>query len=203
MIGIVEGSDPALRQDYVVMGGHMDHCGSLGAGYYPGANDNASGTAVAMEIGRAMALLDRKPKRSVVIALFGGEEMGLKGSEYFVTHLPGDLGKPAAMVNFDMAGEGEGAACSFSPEPAAVKRILDEAEAVAKTLKDSSPLRPSDGGSDFAPFMAKGIPALTCSSNGPHQAYHQLGDTIYRINPDVMADIARLGYLAAFKLADQ
>jgi hypothetical protein len=203
VVGVIEGSDPILKNEYVVVGGHMDHCGPLGARYYPGANDNASGTAVAMEIGRAMALLDRKPKRSVVIALFGGEEMGLKGSEYFVAHPPARLGKAAGMVNFDMVGEGDGAGCAYSPEPASIKQILDEANAAAKALRESQPLQPADTGSDFAPFMHKGVPAISCSSNGPHLEYHRTGDTIYRLNPDVMGDIARLGYLAAFKLADQ
>jgi hypothetical protein len=203
VVGVIEGSDPILKNEYVVVGGHMDHCGPLAAGYYPGANDNATGTAVAMEIGRAMMLLDRKPKRSVVIALFGAEEMGLKGSEYFVAHLPTGLGKPVAMVNFDMVGEGDGADCAYSAEPPAVKQILNEANATAKALRVSAPLQSSDGGSDFVPFVRNGIPSISCSSNGPHLAYHQLGDTIYRINPDVLGDIARLGYLAAFKLADQ
>ena len=203
VVGVIEGSDPTLRQEYIVVGGHMDHCGPLAGNYYPGANDNASGTAVAMEIGRALMTAERKPKRSVVIVGFGGEEMGLKGSTYFVSHFPADAGKVVGMINFDMVAEGDGAGCSYSAEPPAVKKLLDEANATAKAMKDSAPLKPTDGGSDFVPFMAKGIPSVSCSSNGPHLSYHQTGDTIYRINPDVLGDIARLGYLTAVKLADQ
>lgn len=202
-VGVIEGSDPVLRREFIVVGGHMDHCGPLLGQYYPGANDNASGTAVAMEIGRAIALDVRKPKRSVVIVGFGGEEMGLKGSTYFASHFPAALGKVVGMINFDMVGEGDGAGCSYTPEPAGLKDVLDQANATAKALKGSSPLRPTDGGSDFVPFMAKGIASISCSSNGPHLAYHQTGDTIHRINPDVLGDIARLGYLAAVKLADR
>ena len=58
-------------------------------------------------------------------------------------------------------------------------------------------------GSDFAPFYLKGIPAASLGSNGPHLAYHQTGDTIYRINPDVMADAAKVAVLAAFAWADR
>jgi hypothetical protein len=202
VVGVIPGSDPLLKQEYIVVGGHADHTGTLGTLMFPGANDNASGTAAAMEIGRAVASLPVKPKRTLVIALFGGEEMGLKGSEYFASHLPAQLGKCVGMVNFDMVGEGDGLYGSYSPEPAPTKRALEEANKVAKVLLTSEA---NDGkgrqGSDHASFMTRGIPIISFSSNGPHLAYHQVGDTIYRLNPEVLGDAARLGYLAAVNLA--
>lgn len=202
VVGVIPGSDPLLKREYIVVGGHADHTGTLGALLFPGANDNASGTAAAMEIGRVLAAMPVKPKRTVVIALFGGEEMGLKGSEYFASHLPADLGTCVGMVNFDMVGEGDGMRAGYTPEPAPMKRALDEADAKANVLKGASPIRGMGvQGSDHGPFMARGIPVISFSSNGPHLAYHGTGDTIYRVNPDMLAAAARLGFLSVVSLA--
>ena len=199
----VEGSDPVLKNDYVIVGAHADHTGTVMGILFPGAEDNASGTAVAMEIGRIFAAMPKRPKRSVVIVLFGGEESGLKGSEHFAGHLPAQLGKPVAMLNFDMVGAGDGMRCGYSENPPELKRILDEADAVVKTVRAASPIRRIGvQSSDFAPFFRKGIPCLSFVSNGPHLSYHQSGDTIYRINPDMLADAARIGFLTALRLAD-
>ncbi len=204
ILGLIEGSDRALKNEYVIVGAHADHCGTLQDLHFPGANDNASGTAVAMEIGRALAAMAQKPKRSVLIALFGAEESGLKGSRYLAANLPAALGKPVAMLNFDMAGEGDGLRCGYSPEPPELKKILEDADKLVRILRAANPIRGIGvQGSDHAPFFEKGIPVLYFSSNGPHLAYHQTGDTIYRVNPDMMADSARLGFLAAVMLADR
>jgi hypothetical protein len=204
VVGVIPGSDPASRREYVVVGGHADHTGTLGALLFPGANDNASGTAAAMEIGRALASMPVKPKRTVVIALFGGEEMGLKGSEYMAAHLPADLGTCVGMVNFDMVGEGDGLDAGYTPEPSPMKAALDQADAKAKALKSASPIRGMGvQGSDHGPFMALGIPVISFSSNGPHLSYHGIGDTVYRVNPDMLGDAARLGFLSVLHLASR
>lgn len=83
IVGTVEGSDLKLKKECLVVGGHFDHCGSHLGLLFAGADDNASGSAVVMEIAEAFSKLSRKPKRSVVFVLFGGEEMGLMGSNYF------------------------------------------------------------------------------------------------------------------------
>jgi Zn-dependent M28 family amino/carboxypeptidase len=128
--------------------------------------------------------------------------MGLKGSEYFASHLPSDLGTCVGMINFDMVGEGDGMHAGYTPEPAPMKRALDEADAKAKTLKGASPIRGMGvQGSDHGPFMARGIPVISFSSNGPHLSYHGTGDTIYRVNPDMLGAAARLGFLAVVNVA--
>jgi hypothetical protein len=204
VVGLIPGSDPAVRQEYVIVGAHFDHCGRHMGILFPGANDNASGSASVMEIARVLGTMHDKPRRSILVALFGAEESGLKGSAYLAEHLPPSLGKPIAMINIDMSGAGEGARCGYSADPPALKAILDQADAGVKTLRGSSPIRGVGvRSSDFAPFFLKGIPCLSCSSNGPHLQYHQSGDTIYRINPDMLADVARLAFLAATGLADR
>jgi hypothetical protein len=204
VVGYIEGSDPRLRRECVVIGGHFDHTGAHMGLLFPGADDNASGSASCLEAGKAFAALARKPKRSIVIALFGGEELGLQGSTWFVDHVPGPFDKVTGMFNFDMTGEGDGFWGAVSAEPAAFKPVLEEA---AKAAGIATRLGTITGvgvrGSDFAPFFLKGIAAATLGSNGPHVAYHQTGDTIHRINPDITAEAAKLAFLAGFAWADR
>jgi len=204
VVGYIEGSDPKLRRECVVIGGHFDHCGAHMGLLFPGADDNASGSATSMEAGKALAALARKPKRSIVIALFGGEELGLQGSTWFADHMPGPFDKVAGMINFDMTGEGDGLWGAAPAEPAEFRRALEEADRSVRILRGLGTIRGVGvRGSDFAPFFVKGIPAASLGSNGPHLAYHQTGDTIYRINPDIMADAAKVAMLAAFAWADR
>jgi Zn-dependent M28 family amino/carboxypeptidase len=203
IVGWVEGSDPQLKKECLVVGGHFDHCGRHMGILFPGANDNASGSAVVMEIAQAFSRLRRKPKRSVVFVLFGGEEMGLQGSGYFVEHIPSPFTRVDAMFNFDMVGEGDGMSCSVSPEPAELKQSLREADIHVGILRGVRDMRGQGGGSDYAPFHQKGIPCISCVSNGPHLHYHRSGDTLYRINPDVMQDIGRLLYLTGYAWAER
>jgi len=200
----VEGSDPVLRKDCLVIGGHFDHNGLQQGLLFPGADDNASGSAVVMEIAEAFSRLDRQPKRSVVFVLFGGEEMGLQGSTYFSEHVPAQFQRVDAMFNFDMNGEGDGTAAICSVKAPELKKVLEEADKSVKTLRQTGEIR--DIGvrsSDFAPFFLKGANCVAFFSNGPHLAYHKTGDTIYRINPDIMADIARLAFLSAHAWTDR
>jgi Peptidase family M28 len=204
VVGYIEGSDPQLRRECVVIGGHFDHTGAHMGLLFPGADDNASGSATSMEAGKAFAALPRKPKRSIVIALFGGEELGLQGSTWFVDHVPGPFDKVAGMLNFDMTGEGDGLWGAAGADPAEFRKALEEADRSVKVLRGLGVITGVGvRGSDFAPFFLKGLPAATLGSNGPHLAYHQTGDTIFRINPDIMADAAKLAFLAAFAWADR
>jgi Zn-dependent M28 family amino/carboxypeptidase len=204
VVGYVRGSDPKLNQECVVIGGHFDHCGRHMGLLFAGADDNASGSAVVMEAAQAFAHLRVKPKRSVAFILFGGEEMGLQGSTYFVDHPPAALAKLDGMFNFDMEGEGDGLGGALSAQPVGLKQAIEEANKYVHTLRGLGILEGVGvRGSDFAPFFLKGIPSATLGSNGPHLAYHQTGDTIYRINPDMMADAARLAFLAAYFWANR
>ena len=199
VVGYVEGSDPKLRRECVVIGGHFDHTGAHMGLLFPGADDNASGSATVMAAGKAAAALPRRPKRSIVVALFGGEELGLQGSTWFVDHVPGPFDKVAGMLNFDMTGEGDGLWGAVSPEPPEFKKALEAADASVEVLRGLGVISGVGvRGSDFAPFFLKGVPAASLGSNGPHLAYHQTGDTIYRINPDITADAAKLAFLAAY-----
>ena len=201
--GCIEGSDPVLRRDVIVIGGHFDHNGLHMGFLYPGADDNASGSATVMEIARAFAGLSRKPKRSVVFVLFGGEEMGLQGSIYYADHPPAIFPKIDAMFNYDMTGAGDGAWGSTTEEN--LRKVFLEADRHVGILRGMRVVQGPPGvrGSDQASFRIKGIPVASVGANGPSLAYHETGDTIYRINPSIMGDIAKLSFLAAHAWADR
>ncbi|RPJ62025.1 MAG: M28 family peptidase [Acidobacteria bacterium] len=202
--GMLEGTDPQLRKEIIVVGAHADHCGEHMGAIFPGANDNASGAAVVIEMARAFSGLSVRPRRSLVFVLFGGEETGLQGSHYFADHLNVLPGSVVGMLNFDMAGAGDGAGCGYSATPDYLQSIIQAADKEVGILRGSRPIRRVGvRSSDFAPFFVKGIPCLSISSNGPHLAYHQRGDTIFRVNPHMLAATARLGFAAAYLLADR
>lgn len=201
--GWVEGSDPVLRREVVVLGAHFDACGEHLGLLFPGADDNGSGSSVVMGAAKAAAMLGRKPKRSLLFVLFGGEEKGLQGSSYFAAHMPKPFEKVAAMFNFDMEGEGDRAGAAITADPATLKTAILHADEKSGTLADTRVMDPPGvRGSDFAPFFNLGVPCASFWSNGPHIEYHTSGDTIYRINPDILADIARLAFRAACLFAD-
>jgi hypothetical protein len=204
VVGFVEGSDPKLKRECIVVGGHYDHCGTHIGILFPGANDNASGSAVVMEIAEAFSKLKKKPKRSLVFALFGGEEMGLQGSTYFADNLPPQFNRLDTMFNFDMVGEGDGARAAVGVKPEELEKVLRQADETVNILRSIYIVRRVGvRSSDYAPFFQKGAACVSFSSNGPHLYYHLPGDTIYRINPDILADIARLAFLSAYIWANR
>ncbi|MBC7361512.1 MAG: M28 family peptidase [Candidatus Aminicenantes bacterium] len=202
--GWVEGSDPKLKKELIIIGAHFDHCGQHLGLLFAGANDNASGSAVVMTLAKAFASLYPRPKRSVMFVLFGGEELGLQGSNYFAEHLPSGFDKVVAMFNFDMEGEGDGAWCGVSAEAPTIKEAIEQANKHINIIRGINAIRNIGvRSSDFAPFFLKGIPCASFGSNGPHLAYHQTGDTIYRINPEIMGSIARVSFLSVYYLTEK
>jgi len=204
IVGYVEGSDSELKNECVVIGGHFDHCGKHMGITFPGANDNASGSAVVMEAAEAYSKLDVKPKRSVIFVLFGGEEMGLEGSTYFANNVPEQFTKVDAMFNHDMNGEGDGTRYGYTTNMAGFNEMILEADKLTNIIKGSREINEIGvRSSDYAPFYQMGAACAAFFSNGPHLAYHLPGDTIYRINPDIMADIAKLSFTASYNWANR
>jgi hypothetical protein len=203
VVGFVEGSDPVLKSEFIVIGGHVDHCGRHMGFVFPGADDNASGSACVIAAARAFAALETPPKRSVLFALFGSEERGLIGSYLLADNLPPQVGKVAVMFNLDMEGEGDGVGAVHSPGREELKDAIERADRCVGAVRGIREFRGVGvRSSDYAPFYLKEIPCIAFWSNGPHLHYHQPGDTIYRINPDMLADVSRLTFLTAYSLAD-
>jgi hypothetical protein len=201
---VLEGSDPDLKSDCIVLGAHLDHCGRHMGMTFAGAQDNASGSAVVMEIARAFSLLEKRPARSVIFVLFGAEEMGLIGSTTFAGFVSENYAGIEAMLNFDMVGEGDGVSAGVTAGPGGLEETLAEADRTVNALGRTWEIREVGvRSSDYAPFFLKGACCAAFFSNGPHMHYHRPGDTIYRINPHMLADTARLGFLTAYSRASR
>lgn len=168
VVALLPGSDPLLREEYLVIGGHMDHCGLGRDGHiYAGADDNASGTAVVMELARLFAARPERPKRSLLFVAFGGEEQGLRGSRYFAHNLPVPAGQIAAMINFDMEGSGDGGARFGGRNyfPGLVRSLAGSwSDSILATTRFGRGWGGS--GSDHFHFIEQGIAAFYFSSSG-------------------------------------
>jgi hypothetical protein len=188
IVGIVPGTDPALAGEAVVVGAHYDHLGLVKGTVYPGADDNASGTAMVLSLARAFAAAGGAP-RTMIFVLFSGEELGLLGSGHYVAHPAMPLDRTVAMVNFDMVGRMRDHRVSVSgiESAAGLRTLVTNAVAgagLALNLRDS-PYGPSD----HARFYTSGVPVLFFSTER-HDDYHRPTDTADRINTVGMAEIA-------------
>lgn len=207
VIGILEGSDPMLKNEYVVLGAHLDHVGSQGNMFYPGANDNASGSAVVLAAASALARGApwgegaAPPRRSVVFGLWSSEEAGLLGAQRFIDQPPVPRKRIVAYLNFDCVGHGDsieiGGGKSY-PGLWELARALDSRSSnlvVAHTWEG--------GGADAAPFEEAGIPNLYFASRFSYTHLHLPSDTPETINPALLEAVARLGTEVAWRIAQE
>ncbi len=198
--GLLPGSDPALRDEVVIVGAHHDHLGMGGEGslapdsreVHNGADDNASGTAALIEIARSLAE-DPPPARSVLFLTFTGEERGLWGSAHFVAEPTVDLEDVVAMLNLDMVGRVVDDAVTVYGFGTAEEwdAIVDGANAeLARPLRVGK-APDGYGPSDHSSFYGKGIPVLHFFSN-THADYHRPSDDWWKVDVDGMERIAEL-----------
>ena len=191
LVSRVKGTE--REWDIVVIGAHYDH---LGAGH-PGADDNASGTAVLIELAHRFAM--NPARRTVVFAAFSGEELGILGSKHFVANLPATY-STVAMLNMDMVGR--------LRENKLTVLGTDTSEAWPAILKQANPgglaLGMGKGGigpSDHTSFYLRDIPVLHFFT-GSHLDYHKSGDTADKVNAEGMAKVADLVEAVARRVAD-
>ena len=187
--GYLEGTDPILKNEYIVVGAHYDHLGmgiegSLYKGTEPkvhhGADDNASGTAGVMELAEKFASVNKDLKRSMIFITFSGEELGLIGSNYFVNNLPIPADKIDAMINLDMIGRLNDKALTVYGTGTSTKwkEILNEENKYKFKLAFNDE---GFGPSDQSSFYGKGIPVLFFFT-GVHADYHRPSDEARLIN---------------------
>ena len=209
VVGILPGADPNLRDQRVVIGAHYDH---LGFGHFgaldrqaegkvhPGADDNASGTAVLLELARRMAKLPVKPDRTIVFAAFSGEELGLYGSRHYIesSNSPSAI---KAMINLDMVGRlRENRLTVFGARSGEnlSDLVTKNARALGLDITDSNDV----GRSDHMSFYSKKIPVLHFFT-GTHGDYHRATDTWDKLNFEGMAKISDLVLVTALEIANR
>ncbi len=175
VIGYVEGKDDP--EEYIVISAHYDHLGRMGKDvYFPGANDNASGTTLLLELARYYAQPEHQPSRSIVFMCFAGEEAGLLGSKYYTEHPLFLLSKINLLINLDLLGTGDDGimmvnGTKLTEEFALFARINDEKQYFPKLQK-----RDNAANSDHFFFTRKGVNACFFYTLGGIKAYHDIYD---------------------------
>jgi hypothetical protein len=199
VVGWLEGTNPALKKEFVVIGAHYDHLGMGGSGsgsraidtvaVHNGADDNASGVAGLLELAGYFADRNNRPERSLIFIAFGAEEMGLIGSKYFVDNPLIDLSKVDAMINLDMIGrlkDHRTLSIGGTGTSSRSEAILDNL-AKTSTLKMQYS-KEGYGPSDHASFYGKDIPVFFITT-GAHEDYHTPRDRAELINADGEAEV--------------
>jgi Zn-dependent M28 family amino/carboxypeptidase len=210
VIGIVRGSDPQKAKEAIVIGAHYDHVGvggrlsvtpELAGQIHNGADDNASGTAAIMEIGREIVEQRSRFPRTVVLVAFAGEERGLLGSAHYATAPAIPIENTIAMLNLDMVGRARGGVDVSGLELAPT--MEDDLRAAAKAAGDALQIRrqgPGAGRSDDSSFIDRRIPAINFFT-GFHPDYHRPGDDWEKIDAAGTRQVATLALELAARLA--
>lgn len=206
LLAALPGRDPALGDEVVVVGAHVDHLGTdlLTGAIYNGADDNASGTAVVMELARAAVGFGLEPARTLLFAAWNAEEAGLLGSCHYVAAPTRPLADTVAVLNLDMVGAGDGSGLRlYGGDDPANRWLGDLMEATA--ADDGLDLllvrSPQAYVSDHACFVRQGVPALYLESLGPHATYHTPADRPETIDLDDLGSSLRLAWAGLRPLA--
>jgi Zn-dependent M28 family amino/carboxypeptidase len=230
LVAMIEGSDPQLKNEYVLVSAHFDHDGADGPRVYNGADDDGSGTVGLLEIAEAYSLAAKAgqgPKRSVIFAAWNSEERGLLGAWAYAEDPIVPLDRIAAVLNMDMIGRNEevpmggggrfrGLEQQTAESNANATNIIgtlrspDLRAAVEKANKDigldlkfryDNNISNLMRRSDHWPFIQKGVPGIWVHT-GLHPDYHTIYDRPEKVNYPKMQKIARMVYQASWDLAN-
>ena len=223
VVGILQGSDPQLSSEYIVIGAHYDHLGLGGSEslasnpegqIHHGADDNASGTSAVIELARVMSANRLKIKRSIVFIAFSGEELGLLGSAAYVKNPAAPLKSTVAMLNMDMVGRlrnrslfvgGVGTSPSFPP---LLDRLNSRTSAATSGTNGSGRRfqlgigQDGFGPSDHQSFYVKDLPVLFFFT-GTHDDYHKPSDTADKVNSEGVREVAEFVRDIAVEIANE
>jgi hypothetical protein len=215
----LEGRDNAVKTEHLMLGAHLDHLGQRNGKTFYGADDNASGTAAVLLAAKALASNPQKPRRSVLVALWTGEESGLLGSSYFVKNPVVPLSKIVAYLNLDMVGRdgnlpdgdaktpnqstlnANSLAVAGRTSSADFEALLREQNRYVNfQIKETSDFYLN--ASDTGPFVKAGIPSAFFFS-GLHSDYHRPSDTPDKINFAKVTNAAKWAYISIWQAAER
>lgn len=231
VLGMIEGSDPNLKDEYFVVGAHYDHNGMWGDYIYNGADDNGSGSVGVLNIAKAIAASPVKPKRSIIFALWTGEEEGLLGSRYYAQNPIFSIAKTVGYLNYDMISRPYDAETlartmrqySVPGAEELVKKIrapwfvsvnLTEGTPFADIAREMNQyvgldlafrfnaLGVGGGGSDHSSFAAVKVPYVYYMA-AMTADYHQPSDSVEKVSGDLIAKISQHGFLTVYAFADR
>jgi hypothetical protein len=211
VIGMIEGSDPVLKNEYIMIGGHLDAAGYPGA-VIPGAYDNGSGVVDIMAASKALAASPIKPKRSIVFLFLGGEECGLCGSEFYCKNPIIPRKDVVGYFNLDMVGVGSGIEVGEIGTFPEIKKAFKDAndKYIHRPLRVTDPAAKYYGRPqvDQDIFKRAGYRAFYMTNffqKGEKRTkyyYHKTGDTVDTLNVELMQDVARLIFVGLTNMAN-
>jgi hypothetical protein len=231
VLGIIEGSDPKLKDEYFVVGAHYDHNGAWEGYVWNGADDNGSGSVGVLNIAKAIAASPVKPKRSIVFALWTGEEEGLLGSRYYAQNPAFPIDKTVGYLNYDMISRPYDAETlartmrqySVPGAEEIVKKVrapwfvsvnLTEGTPFADIAREMNQyvgldlafrfnaLGAGGGGSDHSSFAAVKVPYVYYMA-AMTADYHQTSDSVEKTSGELIAKISQHGFLTIYAFADR
>jgi Zn-dependent M28 family amino/carboxypeptidase len=208
VVAMIEGENP---NEFVAIGGHLDHMGMDNGNIWNGADDNASGTVAVMTIARAFAASGVKPKRTIVFCAWTGEEKGLFGSDYFSQYPAiGKIADYKFYMNFDMIARDVAADTAKNMAGITYTKAYPKLEEITKSYKDSYKINLNlnivsaespKGGSDYTAFSDNKIPVIAWMA-AMHPDYHRPSDEVSLVNWNKMLNIIKLGYLQLWDAAN-
>jgi len=200
VVAVLPGADPELREECLVLGGHLDHVGRQSSELHlPGANDNASGAAAVLALARAFTAAGQPPARTVVFVLFAGEEQGLLGARHHAEHPVIPLERTVAMFNFDCVAHGDSIKIGCgksSPGLWRTARTID-AENAALSVADTW----EGGGADASPFHEAGVKTLYWVTTRSYAHLHRPSDEPETLNGTLYEALVRLAFRTAWTVA--
>ncbi len=197
VIGFLEGK--SKKDEYFVIGAHLDHVGRQGDLYFPGANDNASGSAAVLEVARAF-VSGTKPERSIYFVLFTSEEQGLLGAKKFVENPPSSLEKCQAFINMDCIAYGDSIQVGCGKTSVNLWKLAKKSDSLSS--KQMTERTWAGGGADAEPFYKKKIPTAYFVTTNSYKHLHLPSDKVETLNSDLFEKIVRLIFTTAWDIAN-
>ncbi len=203
IIGIIEGSDPVLKNELIIVGAHLDHMGRCYE-IIPGANDNASAVAVMMGVAKALKDYKINLKRSVMFLAFGAEEQGIIGSRTYLENPKFDLNL-TVLLNMDGVGVGNKITATAGKNyPLLYDAVKNANESYThRQLSASSFSNLGRPRLDAARFLKAGIPSLSFYTYGSQSYYHVPLDNLDIIKPEIMEDMAQIMFMTVVELGNK
>jgi hypothetical protein len=208
VVGVIPGTDPALKDEVILIGGHLDHLGRCWE-LMPGANDNATAVAIGLGVAEAMGKSAIKPKRTVLFNFFGSEEQAVAGSKFYTENPISPLDKTLVFINMEGPGIGDRISASGAQTYPAFWAFIQKAndKYVHRIVSGGTAAYPGRPRQDSAWFFWKGVPSLTFGAGGgprlPYSTYHNTKDAAGLVTPEIMEDMAQLFFMAVMDISDE
>lgn len=215
VLGKLVGRDSRLSPEFVGIGAHLDHLGVQNGETFPGADDNASGVSAALAVAQGIMANGQRPRRSVIFMFFAAEEIGLYGSRYFVTHPPFPLTQLVGALHMDMIGRNEETARESAADNVNTLHVVGTRRTSGELdqwlhdvnryvdlsfeydMEETVYRR-----SDHYNFARYGVPVAFFFA-GFHPDYHEVSDTVEKLNYDKIYSVSRLVYALTYEIAER